>query len=149
MPSKITLLYIMPAPHAGMPLFTTRYALIPSIILCVTGGIRPYAPRQPIIGRLRSCPVRVREGCDCHSLRLRQFSRPTHIPLTDVPLCAGGHIPSSQTSCHICAHHRLSIKIRPPLHRVVRAGSLRQCTPAGSFINTSQTETSTLRLFLA
>jgi hypothetical protein len=46
MPSKITLLYIMPAPHAGMPLFTTWYALIPSIILCVTGGIRPYAPRH-------------------------------------------------------------------------------------------------------
>jgi hypothetical protein len=36
----------MPAPHACMPLFTTWYALIPGIILFVTGGIRPYAPRQ-------------------------------------------------------------------------------------------------------
>eukprot|EP01046_Picozoa_sp_COSAG06_P028745 COSAG06_NODE_2613_length_6581_cov_8.338476_1_plen_187_part_00 len=34
----------MPSPHAGMPLFATWYALGPSIILCVTGGIRPYAP---------------------------------------------------------------------------------------------------------
>ena len=29
-----------------MPLFTTWYALIPGIILFLTGGIRPYAPRQ-------------------------------------------------------------------------------------------------------
>eukprot|EP01046_Picozoa_sp_COSAG06_P001018 COSAG06_NODE_31_length_31488_cov_60.882793_3_plen_104_part_00 len=36
----------MPSPHACMPLFTTWYALIPGIILCLTGGIRPYAPRH-------------------------------------------------------------------------------------------------------
>jgi hypothetical protein len=41
----------MPSPHACMPLFTTWYALIPGIILCLTGGIRPYAPRH------RSCFV--------------------------------------------------------------------------------------------
>ena len=44
MPSKIALLYIMPAPHAGMPLFTTWYALIPSIILCVPGGHKALCP---------------------------------------------------------------------------------------------------------
>ena len=36
----------MPSSHACMPLFTTWYALIPGIILFLTGGIRPYAPRQ-------------------------------------------------------------------------------------------------------
>ena len=38
----------MPSPHACMPLFTTWYALIPGIILCLTGGIRPYAPTRKI-----------------------------------------------------------------------------------------------------
>ena len=41
-----------------MPLFTTRYALIPSIILCVTGGIRPYAPRQYTIVHIEGAPRR-------------------------------------------------------------------------------------------
>eukprot|EP01046_Picozoa_sp_COSAG06_P053546 COSAG06_NODE_9286_length_1938_cov_5.182164_1_plen_119_part_10 len=64
MPSKITLLYIMPAPHAGMPLFTTRYALIPSIILCVTGGIRPYAPRHPSLTVAQAlCPPSSQPHC--------------------------------------------------------------------------------------
>jgi hypothetical protein len=38
-----------------MPLFTTWYALIPGIILCLTGGIRPYAPRQFVINPAAFC----------------------------------------------------------------------------------------------
>ena len=38
----------MPSPHTCMPLFTTWYALIPGIILSLTGGIRPYAPRHDV-----------------------------------------------------------------------------------------------------
>ena len=33
----------MPSPPTDLPLFTMRYALRPSIILCMTEGIRPYA----------------------------------------------------------------------------------------------------------
>eukprot|EP01046_Picozoa_sp_COSAG06_P035658 COSAG06_NODE_3851_length_4829_cov_4.730021_6_plen_57_part_01 len=45
-----------------MPLFTTWYALIPGIILCLRGGIRPYAPPQRVdveTGMLRGANVKV------------------------------------------------------------------------------------------
>jgi hypothetical protein len=75
----------MPSPHACMPLFTTWYALIPGIILCLTGGIRPYAPRQHLQG--------------CAALYTRAEARPPARP----PHRA------ATTYCGVTANARLSI----------------------------------------
>eukprot|EP01046_Picozoa_sp_COSAG06_P001526 COSAG06_NODE_50_length_28525_cov_88.227010_24_plen_144_part_00 len=67
----------MPSPHARMPLFTTWYALIPGIILCLTGGIRPYAPRQCLTFRHRH------GGRVCQSRRLLTAVGRAFLPLNE------------------------------------------------------------------